>query len=95
MAQKDERVKIMNEILSGIKVIIHGTVRYLPPSFLRFCPNRMSLQTTPATSETKIVFRLVLLDLPTFTVSFSVLAFVILKCHTFLGLCFQDFSFSR
>ena len=33
MAQKDERVKIMNEILSGIKVIIHGTVRYLPHSF--------------------------------------------------------------
>ena len=26
MAQKDERVKIMNEILSGIKVIIRGTI---------------------------------------------------------------------
>ena len=62
MAQKDERVKIMNEILSGIKVIIHGTVPYLPPSFLRFCPNRMSLQNPPATSETKIVFRLVYLN---------------------------------
>ena len=61
MTQKDERVKIMNEILSGIKVIIHGTVRYLPHSFLRFCPNRMSLQNPPATSETKIVFRLVYL----------------------------------
>ena len=23
MAQKDERVKVMNEVLSGIKVIIH------------------------------------------------------------------------
>lgn len=61
MTQKDERVKIMNEILSGIKVIIHGTVRYLPHSFLRFCPNRMSLQNPPATSETKIAFRLVYL----------------------------------
>ena len=57
MAQKDERVKIMNEILSGIKVIIH----YVSPSFLRSCPNRMSLRKTPATSETKIVFRLVYL----------------------------------
>lgn len=61
MAQKDERVKIMNEILSGIKVIIHSTVRYLRHSFLRFCPNRMSLQKTPATSKTKIVFTLVYL----------------------------------
>ena len=48
MAQKDERVKIMNEILSGIKVIIilHGfcLTPYLPPSLLRSCPNRVSFQ---------------------------------------------------